>query len=119
MQGEFYFLSVIYIIRGDVMNCCITDLRNKEVICAKNGCRLGCVSDVEIDTCSGCLVSIIIWGKNRCFGLMGRDEDIRICWKDIEVIGEDTIIVCAEISGQRSNPQARMRRNIFENLFKY
>ena len=43
------------------MNCCITDLRNKEVICAKTGCRLGCVSDVEIDTCSGCLVAIVVW----------------------------------------------------------
>jgi YlmC/YmxH family sporulation protein len=75
------------------MNCCITDLRNKEVISAKNGCRLGFVSDVEIDTCSGCLTAIIIWGKSRCFGLMGRDEDIKICWKDIEVIGDETILV--------------------------
>ena len=101
------------------MNCCITDLRNKEVICAKTGCRLGCVSDVEIDTCSGCLVSIIIWGRSRCFGLMGRDEDVRICWKDIEVIGEDTIIVCGDFSCHRNNQQQRIKRNLFESLFKY
>ena len=116
-----HFIAVIFILFtwGDIMNCCITDLRNKEVICAKTGCRLGCISDVEIDTCSGCLVAVIIWGKGKCFGLLGRDEDIRICWNDIEVIGDDTVIVCGEYACQRNAGQARMRRNIFENLFKY
>lgn len=100
------------------MNCCITDLRNKEVISSKTGCRLGCVSDVEIDTCSGCIVAIIIWGRNKCMGLLGREEDIRICWKDIEVIGDDTILVCGDFSCCRDNTQ-RVRRNIFDSLFKY
>lgn len=100
------------------MNCCITDLRNKEVISSSTGCRLGCVCDVEIDTCSGCLVAIIIWGKNKCLGLLGREEDIRICWKDIEVIGDDTILVCGDFSCCRDNCQ-RSRRNFFDSLFKY
>ena len=101
------------------MNCCITDLRNKEVISARSGCRLGFVSDVEIDTCSGCLTARIIWGRSRCFGLMGREEDIRICWKDIEVIGEDTVIVCGEACcGNKQNSQ-RAKRNFLEGLFKY
>lgn len=98
------------------MNCSITDLRNKEVINAKNGCRLGSVSDVEIDTCSGCIVSIIIWGKGKCFGLLPSDSDIRICWKDIEVIGDDTIIVCCEGSFTCCN--SSRKRNFFESLFK-
>ena len=75
------------------MNCCITDLHEKEVINLSDGCRLGSVCDVEIDTCSGCIVSIIIWGKSKCFGLMGKTEDIKICWKDIKVIGDDIILV--------------------------
>lgn len=79
------------------MNCSITELRNKEVINAKTGCRLGFVSDVEIDTCSGCIVSIIIWGKGKCFGLLPRENDIKICWKDIEVIGDDTVLVCCDV----------------------
>ena len=98
------------------MNCSITDLRNKEVINAKNGCRLGSVSDVEIDTCSGCVVSIIIWGKGKCFGLLPSDGDIRICWKDIEVIGDDTIIVCCE--GNFDCCNSSRKRNFFESLFK-
>lgn len=101
------------------MNCCITDLRNKEVISAKNGCRLGFVCDVEIDTCTGCLTAIIIWGRSRCFGLMGRDEDVKICWKDIEVIGEDTVIVCSNVCCNPKQNSQRTRRNFFEGLFKY
>lgn len=96
------------------MDCCsITDLRNKEVICQKNGCRLGHVSDVEINTCDGRLVAIIIWGKCKCGGLFGRDDDIRICWDDIEVIGSDTILVCKE--PEHRPPQ---KRSFFDSMFK-
>ena len=98
------------------MNCCVTDLRNKEVINSKTGCRLGQVCDVEIDTCTGCIVSIIIWGRPKCFGFLGREEDIKICWNDMEVIGDDTILVCADSS---ENNRPRARRSLFEGLFKF
>lgn len=75
------------------MNCRIVDLRNKEVINSKDGTRLGCVDDVEVDTCSARLVSIVIYGNLKFFGLFGRCDDIIICWENIELIGEDTILV--------------------------
>lgn len=76
------------------LNCCVTDLRNKQVINQKDGDILGPVSDVEVDTCSGRVVAIIVFGRPKCLGLLGRGEDIRICWEDIKVIGEDTVLVC-------------------------
>lgn len=97
------------------MNCCVTDLRNKEVINSKNGCRLGQVCDVEIDTCTGCIVSIIIWGRPKCFGFFGREEDIKICWNEIEVIGDDTILVCCESTAGKQKP----RRGTLESLFRF
>lgn len=76
------------------MNCCkVTDLRNKEVISSQSGCRLGCVDDVEIDTVTAKLISIIIYGKPKLFGLLGRYDDIIIRWEHIELVGEDTILV--------------------------
>ena len=98
------------------MNCCITDLHEKEVINLSDGCRLGSVCDVEIDTCSGCIVSIIIWGKSKCFGLLGRSEDIKICWKDIKVIGDDTILVEFECPEECKRAE---KSNAFDNLFKH
>lgn len=99
------------------MNCSITELRNKEVINTKTGCRLGCVSDVEIDTCSGCIASIIIWGKGRCLGMLHGNDDIKIYWKDIEVIGDDTILVCCDINCQNTCNSCS-KRNILDALFK-
>ena len=75
------------------MNCCITDLRMKEVINLCDGHRLGTVSDVEIDTCTGTVISIVIWSKCKCCGIFGKNDDIKIPWHNIKVIGNDTILV--------------------------
>lgn len=75
------------------MNCRIQDLRHKEVVCIKDGTVLGCVSDVEIDTATAQLVAIVIFGRPKCFGLFGREDDCIIPWCDIQVIGEDAILV--------------------------
>lgn len=78
------------------MLCRIDDLRNKQVVCVKDGCVLGFISDVEMDTESGSLTSIIIFGRLRFFGLLGREEDIIIPWDDIKVIGSETVLVNTE-----------------------
>lgn len=78
------------------MLCRIDDLRNKQVVCVKDGCVLGFISDVEMDTESGNLTSIIIFGRLRFFGLLGREDDIIIPWDDIKVIGTETVLVNTE-----------------------
>lgn len=75
------------------MFCRITELHNKEVINVCDGTRLGCVDDVEVDTHTACLVSIVLHGRPKCMGLLGCEEDLVIPWKEIEVIGEETILV--------------------------
>lgn len=87
------------------MNCRIIEMRNKEVISLKDGTRLGCVCDVEIDTCSGQLASIIIYGKPKFLGLLGREPDIVIPWEEIEVFGDETILVSCEA------PRTKKRRH--------
>ena len=39
---------------------------------------------------------MVIPGKPKCFGLLGREEDVVIPWEKIEVIGQDTILVCVD-----------------------
>ncbi len=75
------------------MCCRIGDLRNKQVVCVKNGCVLGFVSDVEINTNNGKIESLVIFGRPRFFGLFGREEDIIIPWAEISVIGHETVLV--------------------------
>ena len=75
------------------MLCRITDLRHKEVINSLNGCRIGFVDDFEVDTITSQIKSIIVFGKPRCMGILGKTEDIVVPWCDIKLIGEDTILV--------------------------
>lgn len=79
------------------MGCSIAELRNKEVICKVNGTRIGNVDDVEIDVTNGKLESIVIYGKSKIIGLWGKSDDIVIPWCDIDIIGEDTILVNCNI----------------------
>lgn len=91
------------------MNCRVTDLCEKEIINLKDGCRLGCVSDVEIDTCSGRLVSVTVGSKNGFFGFGRKCDEIKIAWEQIQVIGDDTVLVnidapCPCVQRQKKNP---------------
>ena len=74
------------------MNCCITELTRKEVINLRNGNSLGNIGDVEVNTRTGQLVAIVLYPR-RMFMFFGRNEEFRICWEDIKVIGEDTVLV--------------------------
>lgn len=79
------------------MYCRMNDLRSKYVINVRNGGKLGYVWDVELDTATAKVTSLAIKGRLRLFGILGREEDIVINWSDIEVIGEDTILVNASL----------------------
>ena len=91
------------------MNCRIVEMRNREVICIKDGSRLGSVCDVELDTCTGLIRSIIVYGRPKVFGLAGREEDIVIPWEQIQVFGDETVLVDCE-------PRPLRKRKYFENL---
>ena len=73
--------------------CRIVDIRGKEVIDICTGHRLGFPIDVEVDVISGHLVSIIVPGACKYFGLFGREDDIVIPWHSIRRIGDDIILV--------------------------
>lgn len=90
------------------MNCCITELRCKEVINKADGCRIGLVNDVEVDSCCGRVVALIIFGRPKYWGICGRRERIRICWEDIDVIGSDTILVCKVHHEERQRNRNRI-----------
>lgn len=71
----------------------ISDMHEKEVINIGDGKRLGYVDDLEVDTCTAQITALVIKGCSQLFGLLGRTPDIVIQWKDIEVIGDETILV--------------------------
>lgn len=71
----------------------LSDLGRRDVINVVDGRRLGYVIDLEVETTKGCIRSIILPGRPRFFGLLGRERDLFIPWKSIVKIGEDVILV--------------------------
>ena len=97
------------------MFCRITELHNKEVINVSDGTRLGCVDDVEVDTHTAQLTAIVLHGRPKMLGIMGCEEDTVIPWKDIEVIGEETILVNRPACGE-GKPQGGVCRGMFGRI---
>ena len=83
------------------MFCRANELRCKDVISLRTGCRIGCVCDFEIDLNTARVTALIIYGPWRLFGLLGRARDCVIRWEDIQLIGEDAILVNFEPVSQR------------------
>ena len=68
-------------------------LRNKEVINVCNCKRLGCVTDVVVNVCNGCIEAIILPGPGKVCGLLGYDSEFIIPFASIKKIGPDIILV--------------------------
>ena len=71
----------------------IAELKDRQVVSVSDGTVLGMVGDIELDTESGRLTAIVIYGKQKAFGILGREDDLVIPWSEIEVIGNETILV--------------------------
>ena len=75
------------------MVCRIAELQFKEVIDISDGTRYGFVEDVELDPERGAIESIVVGGRSRCFGLLGREPDQVFPWTAVKRFGEDIILV--------------------------
>ena len=73
------------------------ELRQKEVINARDCKVLGCVADVEIDMVSGKVLALIIPGPGKLCGMFGRDMEYVIPFSCICQVGEDIILVDVKI----------------------
>ena len=75
------------------MEARVADLRCKEIINVADGRRFGYVGDVELDLESGHIRALVVPGRLRLFGLLGREEDRYIPWSSVRRFGEDIILV--------------------------
>ena len=75
------------------MECRVSELRYKEIINVSDGSRYGWVGDVEVDLESGQDRALVVPGRLRLFGLLGREEDRVFPWEAVRRFGADTILV--------------------------
>ena len=78
------------------MSMKFTELHRKEVICMSDGRRLGYIADACVELPEGRVVSIVVPGPCRFFGLLGRRDDYIIPWNKICRMGPDIVLVDAK-----------------------
>lgn len=71
----------------------IAQLRCKEVVSMEDGSRFGFVGDMEVDLDSGQVRALVVPGRLRLFGLLGREAERYIPWSAVRRFGEDIILV--------------------------
>ena len=88
-------------------------LRQKDVINLCDGTRLGCIIEIEFDTCSGQICSFILSSG----GLFSFSKDCKVVlpWNRIECIGEDAVLVKISNSEYETFFKNCKRRRNFEN----
>jgi len=89
-----------------------SDFRRKEVVSVKNGMKIGYVDDIVFDTDTAAVQSVVVYGRPRLFGILGRSPDLLIPWTDIQVVGEDIILVQNE-----GVELPQKSRSLFDKLF--
>ena len=87
------------------MDTRIGDLRCKEVINVTDGTRYGYVGDVEVDLETGQVRTLVVPGRLRFFGLLGREAERVFPWSAVRRFGEDIILV----EGEGPAPARRRR----------
>lgn len=75
------------------MKTTVGELRCKEVINVSDGSRYGYVGDVEVDLETGQIRALIVPGRLRLFGLLGREPERVFPWPAVRRFGEDIILV--------------------------
>ena len=70
-----------------------SELKTREVINIKSCKKLGYISDLELDECTGQICAVIVPQKGRWMNFFCPEGDIRICYRDLKQIGSDIILV--------------------------
>lgn len=75
----------------------IRELCEKEVVQLEQGVCLGRADDLAFDPTTARLQGLILLGRPRLFGLLGREENLTILWQEIETIGTDAVLVHTQL----------------------
>ena len=69
------------------------ELSKKEVVQVDEGQCLGKIDDLVIDDKSARVEKLLMLGRPKLFGMLGRGESLVIDWDEIQKIGANAILV--------------------------
>ena len=84
----------------------VYELCERDVVNVTTGQNLGKVDDISFEPETASITGVILYGRLKLFGLLGREEDTAIPWGDIEKIGTDVLLVRTAVSAP---PRSRIK----------
>lgn len=100
------------------MHYTLEELREKSVVNIIDGVNFGCVDDIVIDSENARVISIVVYGKKKFFGIFGRGPDLLISWTDIKIIGSDVILISVDNLQNSNSFLGNNKKNFINQLFK-
>ena len=100
------------------MECRLADLCCKEIIDIRDGARYGYGGDAELDLENGQVRALVVYGRLRLFGLLGREEDRVFPWSAVRRLGEDIILVEGGELQSRRGAGRRRHSGLSSNFLK-
>lgn len=71
----------------------VYELCERDVVNVTTGQNLGKVDDISFEPETASITGVILYGRLKLFGLLGREEDLYIPWGSVRRFGEDIILV--------------------------
>ena len=71
----------------------LTVLCEKDIISISTGQNIGRADDIEFNEKNAKVENLIVFGRPKLFGLLGRGKDVRIPWEDVITVGKDVILI--------------------------
>ncbi len=68
-------------------------LCEKDIISISTGQNIGRADDIEFSEKTATVENLVVFGRPKLFGLLGRGKDIRIAWADVITVGKDVILI--------------------------
>ncbi len=74
----------------------ISELGLRDIVNMVDGAKMGPIKDVHIDLETGKVVSLVLSGGRKYFGLLKAGNDVVVPWEKVKKIGVDAVLVEAE-----------------------
>jgi len=78
----------------------ISDLGLRDIVNLVDGAKLGPVKDIYFDPETGKVISLVLSGGRKYFGLLSAGSDVVVPWEKIKKIGVDTVLVEVEAAAK-------------------
>ena len=91
----------------------LSELGTKRVISTRSGEDMGRIRDVKIDPETGAVTAVAVVRKRGLRWIFGGEE-YSVLWKDIGLVGEDTVLVSGEMQSDTSSGGKKKTFGLFE-----